>query len=238
MPQATSLLEAALWHYAIKVACRCGHAAAFNPHGLWWHFERRGWDDKLRLIPARFWCRACHAPSGLSWSRKRPAISNFPILPLTYGNARLGAFGRSASCPPAASRPRPNPGLVSSGIRLLRTLSLFELSAYSHQRSASASPCPTGGSTPARHRRPCTSYCQIAPAPAERPCSRRRERGVETSSARARSPISEAGWHARMSNRLAGKGACACASVQVSNIRLRPSLREVHRATGEAEPIC
>jgi hypothetical protein len=60
LPQATSVLEAALWHYAIKVTCRCGHAATFNPHGLWWHFEQRGWDDKLRLIQPRFWCRACH----------------------------------------------------------------------------------------------------------------------------------------------------------------------------------
>ena len=42
----------------------------------------------------------------------------------------------------------------------------------------------------------------------------------------------EAGWHARMSSRLAGKGACALLHCQrVTNIRLRPSLREVHRAT-------
>jgi hypothetical protein len=34
-----------------------------------------------------------------------------------------------------------------------------------------------------------------------------------------------------MSSRLAGKGACACSFGQVLNIRLRPSLREVHRAT-------
>ena len=32
-----------------------------------------------------------------------------------------------------------------------------------------------------------------------------------------------------MSSRLAGKGACACSSDQVTNIRLRPSLREEHR---------
>jgi len=32
-----------------------------------------------------------------------------------------------------------------------------------------------------------------------------------------------------MSSRLAGKGACACSSDQVTNIRLRPSSREEHR---------
>ena len=33
---------------------------------------------------------------------------------------------------------------------------------------------------------------------------------METSTHTARSPILEAGWHARMSSRLADKGACAC----------------------------
>ncbi len=42
---------------------------------------------------------------------------------------------------------------------------------------------------------------------------------------------SSAGWHARMSSRLAGKGACACSSDQVSNIRLWPSPREDIGAT-------
>ena len=37
--------------------------------------------------------------------------------------------------------------------------------------------------------------------------------------------ILEAGWHARMSSRSAGKGACACGLPQVSNIRLWPSPR-------------
>lgn len=48
-----------------------------------------------------------------------------------------------------------------------------------------------------------------------------RERGVETSLLQHLGRVS-AGWHARMSNRLAGKGACALRCASVSNIRLRP----------------
>lgn len=70
------------------------------------------------------------------------------------------------------------------------------------------------------------SKCALAtrpPYPQELPCSRdTREWGVETS---LRCTLVEllAGWHARMSNRLAGKGACALCIASVSNIRLRPS---------------
>ena len=48
-----------------------------------------------------------------------------------------------------------------------------------------------------------------------------RERGVETSLSLHLGRFS-AGWHARMSSRLAGNGACALCSASVSNIRLRP----------------
>jgi len=42
-------------------------------------------------------------------------------------------------------------------------------------------------------------------------CSRNtRERGVETPLLMLGRQFLEAGWHARMSSRLAGKGACAC----------------------------
>ena len=52
------------------------------------------------------------------------------------------------------------------------------------------------------------------------------ERGVRTSKVANRSRInSEAGWHARMSSRLADKGACACGLLQVLIIRLRPPPR-------------
>ncbi len=59
-------------------------------------------------------------------------------------------------------------------------------------------------------------------------CSRdTRERGVETPLEAPRSPISEAGWHARMSSRLAGKGACArCFSgFPTSGLGRRPRIK-------------
>ncbi len=55
----TCLLEAASLHKSLVPVCRCGHNARFEAHGLWWHFERRGWDDRLVAARERFWCRVC-----------------------------------------------------------------------------------------------------------------------------------------------------------------------------------
>lgn len=65
----TNLFEAALWHYALKPVCHCGHSATFNPHGLWWHFQRRGLDIRLSAVRLRFWCRVCRSKGG---KRVRP----------------------------------------------------------------------------------------------------------------------------------------------------------------------
>ncbi|MDE1914763.1 MAG: hypothetical protein KGJ57_17310 [Sphingomonadales bacterium] len=57
----THLLDAAGLGYAIKPVCECGHSVAFDPMGLWWHFERRGWDDHLPKVRLRFWCVMCRS---------------------------------------------------------------------------------------------------------------------------------------------------------------------------------
>lgn len=59
MRVATCLFEAAAWHYAVRPVCRCGHGATFNPHGLWWHFQKKMWDDRLKPAREHFWCRRC-----------------------------------------------------------------------------------------------------------------------------------------------------------------------------------
>ena len=62
---ATTIFEAAAWHYAVKAVCgRCGHSATFHPHALWWHFSKRGWSDNLRAARSRFWCRNCAGEIG------------------------------------------------------------------------------------------------------------------------------------------------------------------------------
>ena len=69
---ATTIFEAAAWHYAVKPVCgRCSHNALFHPHSLWWHFQKRGWDDNLRSALARFWCRKCAERIG---KRIRPRV--------------------------------------------------------------------------------------------------------------------------------------------------------------------
>ncbi|WP_260925421.1 hypothetical protein [Novosphingobium sp. 9] len=55
----TRIFEAATLQQCILVQCRCGHWGCFEAHGLWWHFERRHWDDRLNRAAQRFWCRRC-----------------------------------------------------------------------------------------------------------------------------------------------------------------------------------
>jgi hypothetical protein len=65
--QPTCIFEAAAWHYAVKPVCACGHSSTFAPHGLWWHFERHGWDDSFAATRRYFWCRVC----GIATRKKR-----------------------------------------------------------------------------------------------------------------------------------------------------------------------
>lgn len=55
----TTIFEAAAFHYDVKVSCRCGHSAVFAPHGLWWKFYRKGWNDNFIDARERFYCRTC-----------------------------------------------------------------------------------------------------------------------------------------------------------------------------------
>lgn len=59
--QPSSLLDAALQRRSIQPICRCGHSVIFHPHGLWWHFQRRGWDDRIVTVRQRFWCIMCRS---------------------------------------------------------------------------------------------------------------------------------------------------------------------------------
>ena len=62
---ATRIFEAAAWHYSVKPVCgRCGHHALFHPHGLWWLFQRKGWDDRLSAAARRFRCIPCLTTEG------------------------------------------------------------------------------------------------------------------------------------------------------------------------------
>jgi hypothetical protein len=59
LPVATNIFEAAAWQKAVRVTCRCGHAVTFDPHGLWWLFERKGWDVRFAEARRRFRCGRC-----------------------------------------------------------------------------------------------------------------------------------------------------------------------------------
>lgn len=60
---ATNLLEAAAWQSHILVQCTaCPHSAVFGPHGLWWLFHCRHWDDRLPAVGQRMRCRLGKLP--------------------------------------------------------------------------------------------------------------------------------------------------------------------------------
>jgi hypothetical protein len=55
---ATNLFETAAWHCHVHVRCTmCLHHAIFAPHGLWWLFHRRHWDDSFGAVGRRMRCR-------------------------------------------------------------------------------------------------------------------------------------------------------------------------------------
>lgn len=61
----TCIQDAGSFGGSVLVTCRCGHASRFNAKPLWWHFERRGWDDQFHNARRRFWCRVCGSRSRL-----------------------------------------------------------------------------------------------------------------------------------------------------------------------------
>ena len=76
----TSFFEAAAWHHFVIVTCRgCGREAVFNPHALWWLFERKGWDGRFRVAAKRFKCERCGGSAQVTWGRDRVATVPLPM---------------------------------------------------------------------------------------------------------------------------------------------------------------
>lgn len=88
--EATNLFEAAAWQYAVRVTCgRCGHSAVFDPHALWWLFERKRWNDSLPAAARRFACMDCRSHgrrepkglAGISLVDDQPTTTDLPLPP-------------------------------------------------------------------------------------------------------------------------------------------------------------
>ena len=59
------LFDAAVRHMTVQLRCpRCGWTAHFDPHAMWWLFERKGWNDRISQVVAHFYCDACRARGG------------------------------------------------------------------------------------------------------------------------------------------------------------------------------
>jgi len=75
--------EAAAMHRQIVVACcvtRCFNRGVFDPHQLWWLFQRKGWDDDFRSARFRFWCRKCSEIAGHKVKQARIELTSAEIV--------------------------------------------------------------------------------------------------------------------------------------------------------------
>ncbi|MGF7150093.1 hypothetical protein FHS96_003751 [Sphingomonas zeicaulis] len=67
------MFDAAVRHRTIRLECpRCRRVAVYDPHAIWWLFERRHWPGGLRVVGRHFHCRQCREQSG---ERVRPRVS-------------------------------------------------------------------------------------------------------------------------------------------------------------------
>lgn len=96
---ATCVFEAAAWHLAVEVRCSCGHRALHDPHGLWWHCERRRWNDDFRALKPRFYCTRCLAslrrkvrPSRIAAAADRERTICLPLPPDREWKRALSRF--------------------------------------------------------------------------------------------------------------------------------------------------
>lgn len=75
----TNLFECAAWHRSIIATChRCHREAVFDPHQLWWLFERKSWDDSLGAVAKRLKCQQCQGRGRLTFERLKPATVTLP----------------------------------------------------------------------------------------------------------------------------------------------------------------
>lgn len=91
---ATHLFEAAAWQYAIRATCRgCRHASIFDPHALWWLFQRKGWDDRLKAAASRFRCIRCgKTGADLVLVREMPTVATLPLPPENEWKRAISRF--------------------------------------------------------------------------------------------------------------------------------------------------
>jgi hypothetical protein len=58
-----TLEQCALHKRTLRLACpRCGHVRVLDAVCLWWMFNRRGWDDDLKVAATRLRCTGCRDP--------------------------------------------------------------------------------------------------------------------------------------------------------------------------------
>lgn len=69
----TSLSAIAVYRQNLKLRCpRCRKVVIFSGPQLWWLFQRRRWEDRLRDVADRLYCRTCW---GVDARKHRPGVT-------------------------------------------------------------------------------------------------------------------------------------------------------------------
>lgn len=76
------VFEAAARQHAVKVTCwNCKRTKVFDPHALWWLFERKGWNQSFKMIAERFRCQGCkRRGAAIELVREQPTGAQ-PVMP-------------------------------------------------------------------------------------------------------------------------------------------------------------
>lgn len=55
-----TLMHCALYRTTLKLSCRrCPHSVSWDAVPIWWHFHRKGIDDRIPDVLRRFYCLKC-----------------------------------------------------------------------------------------------------------------------------------------------------------------------------------
>ena len=88
-----TLFECAAWHYSVVAICRrCARETIFDPHALWWLFQRRHWSDHFNDATRRFKCSKCKAGAFVTWSRNKEPNAHLPMPPEAEWKRAINRF--------------------------------------------------------------------------------------------------------------------------------------------------
>lgn len=79
-----NLFLMALYHWNVRVDCRCRHHRIFEGHQLWWLYHRKLWNDHESVFARRMFCSQCWSARLVKvrpcrWEKTRDEPTGLPL---------------------------------------------------------------------------------------------------------------------------------------------------------------